>query len=212
MAQLWQNLCECFEAAISNKDRLVHPRLEKERQKQEEHRKERSEAGKAGAKSRWEKAKGNNNNDLSDDCSAITQPCDSHSSAISLPMAKDSFSSSTSISSSSNTPVVPIAGDARIPFEEIRELFHQILPELPKVKLFDDKRKRAIRVRWRADARFQSLEFWKRFFSQVRHCDLLMGRVQGKDGRTWNADFDWLLSDKGFKGVIEGKYESRATA
>jgi hypothetical protein len=86
MADLWIAISSCFEVAINDPSRLVHPRLVTEQQKQSEHKKERSESGKKGAEARWGKAsKGND--------SAI-------SSAIEEPIAKDSSSSSSSSSSS----------------------------------------------------------------------------------------------------------------
>lgn len=98
MAQLWVAISSCFGIAIDDPSKLVHPRLEKERQKQEEHRKERSESGLKGANSRW-------NKDLQKDGSA-------NGSAIKQPMAKNGSSSSSSSSSSSiknNTSVSAFA-------------------------------------------------------------------------------------------------------
>jgi uncharacterized protein YdaU (DUF1376 family) len=49
-AKLWPNLKSCFEEIDG---RLVHPRLEKEREKQAEYRRRQSDKGKAGATARW---------------------------------------------------------------------------------------------------------------------------------------------------------------
>lgn len=90
MAKLWIAISSCFEQPLYSHDRLVHPRLEKERIKQLEHKKERAESGKKGAESRW-------NKDLQKNGSAIKQP-----------IAKDgSSSSSSSLSSSSIDIIVP---------------------------------------------------------------------------------------------------------
>jgi hypothetical protein len=53
MAQLWLAITPCFTSAITGPSRLIHPRLEKEREKQEGHRKERAESGSKGGKARW---------------------------------------------------------------------------------------------------------------------------------------------------------------
>ena len=90
MADLWIAIGSCFDSAINDPSKLVHHRLEKERQKQEEHRKERAESGLKGAKSRW-------NNHLKKDSSA-------NGSAIEQPMANDGSSSSSS--SSNIKPIV----------------------------------------------------------------------------------------------------------
>jgi len=86
MAQLWLSIGCCFSSA-STSDRLIHKRLETEREKQEKYRFERSESGKKGAKAKW-------NNELPVDGLAITEP-------IAQPMANDGSSSSSSSSSSS---------------------------------------------------------------------------------------------------------------
>ena len=87
MAQLWLNISCCFSPA-STSDRLIHRRLETEREKQEKYRAERSKSGKKGAKAKW-------NNELPIDGSAITEP-------IAQPMATDGSSSSSSSSSSTS--------------------------------------------------------------------------------------------------------------
>lgn len=79
MAELWPSIKPCFRNG--QPDRLIHPRLDVERKKQERFSKERSESGKKGAEKRWK----NKQKD---------------SSAIKEPMAKNGFSSSPSPSSS----------------------------------------------------------------------------------------------------------------
>lgn len=53
MAELWQSLESCFSPHPKKPGRMTHPRLDEEREKQDEHRKKRQEAGKAGADARW---------------------------------------------------------------------------------------------------------------------------------------------------------------
>jgi uncharacterized protein YdaU (DUF1376 family) len=90
MAELWTAICSCFDTAIDDPSRLIHPRLESERKKQIEFRSERSESGKKGANARW-------NNDLSKNGKAMAEP-------LSEPMANDGSSSSSSSSSSELKP------------------------------------------------------------------------------------------------------------
>lgn len=80
MAELWQNIWHCF-AVVEN--RLIHPRLSEEREKQKRHSKERSKSGRKGASARWQRE--------NTDGSAI-------GSATQQPMAKNGFSSSFSFS------------------------------------------------------------------------------------------------------------------
>lgn len=90
MAQLWLAISSCFTESLAEPSRLIHARLEKEREKQTEFRKERSEAGKRGANNRWNKGLAEKQADSS-----------ANSSAMKEPMANDGFSSSSSSSSSS---------------------------------------------------------------------------------------------------------------
>lgn len=80
MADLWENIKSCFVVGDSI-DRLINKRIEKERKKQQEYRRNRSESGKIGANKRWNKhIKNGTPNGY-----AMTQP-----------MAKNSSSSSSS--------------------------------------------------------------------------------------------------------------------
>jgi uncharacterized protein YdaU (DUF1376 family) len=110
--KLWPALERCFRPHPDEPGRLVHPRLEKERQKQEEHRADRSESGKRGAKSRWQKHG-------SAITPAMAQPSSAHGSAIVLPMAKNGSASASASAKNhptkqdGSTPPPPPRGDGR---------------------------------------------------------------------------------------------------
>lgn len=84
MEELWVAIQPCFKEHQNSDNRLIHPRLEKEIEKQQEHREKKVAAGKAGAKKRWKKS-GNG--------TTIADPTQ-------LPLANDGFSSSSSSPSS----------------------------------------------------------------------------------------------------------------
>ncbi len=87
--KLWPAVQRCF-IVTSKGDALAHPRLDRERRKQAEYKREKSDAGKAGANKRWQ-SHGN----------AIAQPSNPNGTAMVLPMAKNgSLSLSSSLSSS----------------------------------------------------------------------------------------------------------------
>lgn len=105
--KLWPALEVCFRPHPTEPDLLIHPRLERERAKQLAFRSEKSEAGKRGAAKRWQK-----------DGTAIAQPSSKNGTAIDLPMANDSSSSSSSdfnlqSSGFSQKPAVVGGTDAR---------------------------------------------------------------------------------------------------
>lgn len=89
MADLWLAIKPCFVPHTTDASRFVHPRLEEERKKQQEHRKERAESGAKGAKARWDK-----------DSKRLTPDGSANGSAKREPMANDGSSSSSSSSAS----------------------------------------------------------------------------------------------------------------
>ena len=101
---------------------------------------------------------------------------------------------------------------APCPNEEIVGLYHQHLAELPSVAVLNDARKRAISARWRevcAESQMtkaQGLDWFAWFFNHVAKSQFLLGKVPGKSGRTWHADFDFLMAPTKFARVIEGSY------
>lgn len=91
----------------------------------------------------------------------------------------------------------------KVPLQEVLDLYHRRLPSLPRVRLFDEARKKAIRARWKSHPKCGSLEFWDKFFEQVSKSDFLMGRTRDP----WNGCcFDWILKPANFKKIVEGNY------
>lgn len=103
------------------------------------------------------------------------------------------------------------------PVDQVIEVYHELLPELPRVRLMDDKRKRCITRTWRwvltskksdgsprACTSDEALGWMRNFFERARDNDFLMGRGQrGAGHENWRCDLDFLLTDKGMKHVIE---------
>lgn len=95
--------------------------------------------------------------------------------------------------------------------------YHENLPELPAVRLLNDSRRKAISAFWRwvltskksngdpraTDAQ-EALDWIVAYFRRASENDFLMGR-HGSNGKhaQWKADFDFLLTEKGKRHVIE---------
>lgn len=106
--------------------------------------------------------------------------------------------------------------------QSVVNLFHEILPELPAVRLLNDARKKTISGFWKfvltskrtdGTARATDAEatlIWIRgYFERTRENDFLMGRgPKGSGHENWTCDIDFLLSDKGKKHVIEKTRET----
>lgn len=106
--------------------------------------------------------------------------------------------------------------------QSVVDLFHEVLPELPKVRILDDKRKRSISnfCKWvltskrtdgvrRAQTTNEAVDWIRSYFDRARDNDFLMGRGTKAPGHErWECDIDFLLSDKGKKFVIEKTREA----
>lgn len=91
--------------------------------------------------------------------------------------------------------------DNGIPFKEILEAYHDILSDLPKVKVFSPKRKSMLKARWQEKKDRQSLKWWEGYFKYVRQSDFLMGREA-----KFKANLEWLINARNIVKVIEGNY------
>lgn len=89
------------------------------------------------------------------------------------------------------------------PHKQIIALYHRILPQLRKVKVYTPGRQTHVRARWRD---MPSLQEWQAYFELVARCQHLVGKGQPYNGRIWEADFDWLINPQNWAKVIEGKY------
>lgn len=103
------------------------------------------------------------------------------------------------------------------PLKAIVDLFHDALPELPRVKLMGDPRRKALKTFWvwvlksaksdglrRAETAEQALAWIKTYFERARSNDFLMGRTSRTgEHANWKCDLDFLLTEKGKRQVIE---------
>ncbi|MFD2755988.1 hypothetical protein [Comamonas terrae] len=112
------------------------------------------------------------------------------------------------------------AGDGKIPpcpVDTIVDLYHEQLPELPRVRLLNDKRKRALRRVWRwvltskksdgtprATTPEEACGWLREYFHRATKNDFLMGRAhRSAEHAGWQCDLDFLLTDRGMAHVIE---------
>lgn len=128
------------------------------------------------------------------------------------------------VSSASQTRRQPKAADRvpACPANDIVALYHEVLPELPKVRVMDEARKKVIKALWtfvmtstksdgerRATTAVAGMSWLRGYFNRTRDNDFLMGktpRAPGHEG--WRCTLDFLCSPKGLKQVIEKTLEA----
>lgn len=89
---------------------------------------------------------------------------------------------------------------APVPYQKIIDLYHETLPKLPKVAKLSEKRKRAIRARWKDDA--DNLDYWREYFKHAASSKF----IHGQNDRGWVADIDFMIREDVMIKMQEGKY------
>jgi uncharacterized protein YdaU (DUF1376 family) len=185
---------------VSTENGFINPRADEEINKYRKF----SEDGKKGAAKRWHK--------------------DSNGEAISPPNA-------TPIATNNQEPITnnqlklsicPPDGELKakkLPecdHKAVIELYHQNLPTMRRVEVWNETRAGYLRQRWREVAAELAqaqditasdvLNWWGEFFKSVGKSRFLTGRVNSKDGRAFVADLEWILKPSNFAKIVEGKY------
>lgn len=96
------------------------------------------------------------------------------------------------------------------PQQAIVALYHETLPELRQVREWNQTRQKLLARRWAESPKRQSLDWWRQFFGYVRRSRFLMGQTQGREGRPFDCDLEWLIRPTNFAKVVEGRYEDQA--
>lgn len=105
------------------------------------------------------------------------------------------------------------------PFDDIVSVYHEVLPELPGVMVIKPggDRHKAVATLWnwvltsvrngnvrRATNRAEGLAWIRDYFTRARDNDFIMGREKrGVGHENWEADLDYLCTERGMKRVIE---------
>jgi hypothetical protein len=116
------------------------------------------------------------------------------------------------------TPRIPAC-----PLPKIVAIYHEVLPELPAVKMLDSKdRKKKINEFWRwiftspksdgtkRAADTEAAMVWTRaYFQRARANDFIMGRTGRSEAHSnWRCDLAFLMTEKGRTQVIEKTVEA----
>mgnify|MGYP001826100635 CR=1 FL=1 len=92
-----------------------------------------------------------------------------------------------------------------VPFQKIVALYHEILPNAPKVEKLTKARQGYIRQRWLSD--LETLDGWRNYFLYVAKSKFLTGKTQGRDDKPpFVANLEWLTKESNYAKVAEGNY------
>lgn len=108
------------------------------------------------------------------------------------------------------------------PVARIVSAYHELMPLNPKVKVLNDKRKRAITSRWREAAKLackpfgystvaEGMQAWRAFFTVCSQSEFLTGKSKPQAGKPpFIADIDFLTAPEAFAKILENKYHREA--
>ena len=101
------------------------------------------------------------------------------------------------------------------PHQKIKDLWHTMMPELPRVVQWTDTRAGHLKARWRElcahwhwESEDLGLIWFTQFFESIRGSPFLMGRVSSGDRKPFVASLDWAVKPENFTKILEGKYHS----
>jgi hypothetical protein len=93
--------------------------------------------------------------------------------------------------------------------KQILDAYHELLPNLPAVKIWGKDEKKNLTDRIRESVKrgvaADTPDYWRRFFAKVAASDFLSGRTKDP----WRCGgLKWLIKPKNFPKVIEGNYDN----
>lgn len=104
--------------------------------------------------------------------------------------------------------------------QDVVDAYHEILPEAPRIRALNDKRKNQIRTFWRKagvitrqlDGHWFTMQDWRNYLSYVgENCRWMFEeRPNHQRGIVWHKKgFDFLLNDNTYLKVREGEHDDR---
>ena len=121
-------------------------------------------------------------------------------------------------SSKEEEPSVPVKkhkdGFPPCPVQKVVDLYHEVLPELPKARLLTKARESQIRARWKhicmmdkCTTQEQVLEIFRWMFERVRKSPFLMGLTdKAENHQNWKCNLEWITKEGNWAKIFEGNY------
>ena len=115
-----------------------------------------------------------------------------------IPPIQQSLTNNIDLDNSNDNP-----NNNKVPYEKIKDLYHEICISYPKVIKFSDSRKKTIKARYIEYG--QNIEIFKMLFEKAEQSDFL----KGNNDNNWSASFDWLINPSNMVKVLEGNYDNK---
>ncbi|MFW5721644.1 MAG: hypothetical protein ACOCWW_04605, partial [Bacteroidota bacterium] len=86
------------------------------------------------------------------------------------------------------------------PHQKIIDLYHNILPELPKVQDWSPTSRKRLQALWNEFSERKSIDWWRSFFEDyIKTSDFLMGRKV-----EFKANLAWIVKRENFSKILNG--------
>ncbi|WOZ57865.1 hypothetical protein ZP9_00051 [Shewanella phage ZP9] len=105
-----------------------------------------------------------------------------------------------------------------VPLQQVLDAYHELLPMMPRVQIYTDKRKSMVRIFWkkrsaehRAAGKVFTIESLRGYFSYIaNHCQwMLTDRDNGKGGMWKAKNFDYVMKDDCYVAVKEQRFDNK---
>ena len=145
-------------------------------------------------------------------CPADVQPVSTDKEVINI--------SSTNVEESTVAQPKAEKKKSSVSCQQVIDTYHELLPEAPKIRALNDRRKNSIQTFWRKagvitrqlDGHGFTLEDWKSYLSYVAtNCRWMFEeRTNHQRGTVWHKKgLDFLLNDNTYLKVREGEHDDR---
>lgn len=105
-----------------------------------------------------------------------------------------------------------------VPLQQVLDAYHELLPMMPRVQIYTDKRKSMVRTFWKkrsaehkAAGKVFTIESLRGYFNYIaNHCQwMLTDRDNGKGGMWKAKNFDYVMKDDCYVAVKEQRFDNK---
>lgn len=105
-----------------------------------------------------------------------------------------------------------------VPLQQVLDAYHELLPMMPSVQIFTDKRKSMVRTFWKkrstehkAAGKVFTIDSLRGYFNYIaNHCQwMLTDRENGKGGMWKVKNFDYVMKDDCYVAVKEQRFDNK---